>query len=73
MERTCVRVKTLLSVVGSHDCFPGAGDVNLRGSDPSTAIQPESGAVTSFVGSFVKQRGQRKIRPRGSSPRFEAR
>ena len=48
-------------------------EVDFLGSGPSTAIQPESGVLSPATGNFVKHRGHRKIRPRGSSPRSEAR
>ena len=44
-----------------------------RGRDPRTVVQPESTAVAPAAGSLARQRGQRKIRPSGSSPRREVR
>src|SRR5205823_14861120 len=38
-----------------------------------TAVHPESAADAGAVGSFVRQRGQRKIRPSGSSTSCETR
>jgi hypothetical protein len=46
---------------------------DFLGNGPRTAVQPESTLLPPLVGSFVKQRGHRKIRPSGSSPRCEMR
>ena len=40
---------------------------------PSTAVHPVSPAVAGAVGSFVRQRGHRKMRPSGSIPRWDTR
>ena len=52
---------------------PGEREGDFLGNGPRTAVQPESALFPPLVGSFVKQRGQRKIRPSGSSPRCEVR
>jgi hypothetical protein len=49
------------------------GVCDLRGRGPSTAVQPESVVAVLVVGSFVRQRGHRKTRPSGSSPRCDIR
>ena len=37
------------------------------------AVQPESAAFADTAGSLLRQRGHRKMRPNGSSPRCETR
>jgi hypothetical protein len=53
------------------DLNPEFSDVGRGG--PSTAVHRVSAAVAGALGSLVKQRGQRKIRPSGSTPRCETR
>jgi hypothetical protein len=53
------------------DLKPELFDVGRGG--PNTAVHRVSPAVAGALGSLVRQRGQRKMRPRGSTPRCETR
>ncbi|MGZ3387436.1 MAG: hypothetical protein ACXVB5_21380, partial [Isosphaeraceae bacterium] len=51
------------AIDSSAEIHPEDGDEDRQGNGPSTFVHPESTPLTSAVGSFVRQRGHRKIRP----------